>query len=96
MYVFCICSLRDWWANAIGRYILVHIGEKKQIKIFLPVSPTTEGKDRLEEEMNELSLQSTVCPREPGDMGGVGRWSRVEEYQMQSLGEVKQHDAINW
>lgn len=46
--------------------------------------------------MNELSLQSTVCPREPGDMGGGGGWSRVEEYQMQSLGEVKQHDAINW
>ena len=49
----------------------------------------------LEEEMNELSLESKGCPRVPGDMGCVGGWSRVEGYQMQSHSEVKEHDGIN-
>lgn len=45
--------------------------------------------------MNELSLESIGYPREPGDMGHIAGWSRVEGYQMQSHCEVKQHDAIN-
>ena len=50
------------------------MGKETNKKLSTSESKQREGKGCLEEEMNELSLESIRYPRELGDMRGGGCW----------------------